>query len=34
VIVDTLDELKVAYPEVDAAKRKELQAARKLLLKK
>jgi PPK2 family polyphosphate:nucleotide phosphotransferase len=34
VIVDTLEELKVAYPEVDAAKRKELQAARKLLLKK
>jgi PPK2 family polyphosphate:nucleotide phosphotransferase len=31
-IVDTLDGLGLAYPEVDARKRKELQAARKLLL--
>jgi hypothetical protein len=27
-IVDTLEELKLAYPEVDAAKRKQLLAAR------
>jgi len=32
-IVETLEELGVAYPEVHAAKRKELQAARKLLEK-
>ena len=30
-IVDTLEDLKLAYPEVNAAKRKELQAARTLL---
>jgi PPK2 family polyphosphate:nucleotide phosphotransferase len=30
-IVDTLDGLDLAYPKVDAQKRKELQAARKLL---
>jgi hypothetical protein len=29
--VDTLDGLKLSYPKVDAQKRKELQAARKLL---
>ena len=27
-IVETLEELDLAYPKVDAAKRKELQAAR------
>jgi PPK2 family polyphosphate:nucleotide phosphotransferase len=31
-IVETLDSLKLSYPKVDAAKRKELAAARKLLL--
>jgi len=31
VIVDTLEDLKLTYPEVDAEKRKALQAARKLL---
>jgi PPK2 family polyphosphate:nucleotide phosphotransferase len=30
-VVDTLDDLDVAYPKVDAQKRKELQAARKIL---
>jgi PPK2 family polyphosphate:nucleotide phosphotransferase len=30
-IVDTLEELKLAYPEVDAAKRKQLEAAREEL---
>jgi PPK2 family polyphosphate:nucleotide phosphotransferase len=34
VIVDTLESLKLAYPKVDAAKRKELEAAKKVLLKK
>jgi PPK2 family polyphosphate:nucleotide phosphotransferase len=33
-IVETLEELDLAYPKVDAAKRKELQAARQVLLKK
>jgi PPK2 family polyphosphate:nucleotide phosphotransferase len=33
-IVETLEDLDLAYPEVDAAKCKELEAARKLLLKK
>ena len=33
-IVDTLEDLDLAYPKVDAAKRKELQAARALLQKK
>jgi len=33
-IVDTLEDLKLAYPKVDAAKRKELQAARAVLEKK
>jgi len=33
-IVETLEELSVAYPKVDAAKRKELEASRKLLAKK
>lgn len=33
-IVQTLEELKLSYPKVDAAKRKELEAARKILLKK
>ncbi len=32
VIVDTLEELDVAYPKVDTAKRKELEAAKKTLL--
>jgi hypothetical protein len=31
VIVETLEDLKVAYPKVDPAKRKELQAARAIL---
>ena len=34
VIVDTLESLDLAYPKVDQAKRKELEAARKTLLKK
>jgi hypothetical protein len=34
VVVDTLEELKLSYPKVDAAKRKELEEAKKLLLKK
>lgn len=34
VIVDTLESLNLAYPKVDAAKRKELEAAKKVLLKK
>ncbi|MGA8761899.1 MAG: polyphosphate kinase 2 family protein [Candidatus Sulfotelmatobacter sp.] len=33
-IVETLEELKLSYPKVDAAKRKELAAARKALEKK
>lgn len=33
VIVDTLESLKLSYPKVDPGKRKELQAAKKLLLK-
>jgi PPK2 family polyphosphate:nucleotide phosphotransferase len=33
-IVDTLEELNLAYPKVDAAKRRELQAARLTLAKK
>jgi len=33
VIVDTLESLKLDYPKVDAAKRKELAAARKSLMK-
>ncbi len=33
VVVDTLESLGLAYPKVDAAKRKELEAAKKLLLK-
>jgi PPK2 family polyphosphate:nucleotide phosphotransferase len=33
-IVETLEELSLAYPTVDAAKREELQAARQTLLKK
>jgi len=31
IILDTLDELKMSYPEVDQARRKELQSIRKLL---
>ncbi|MGC1452638.1 MAG: polyphosphate kinase 2 family protein [Candidatus Sulfotelmatobacter sp.] len=34
VIVDTLECLNLAYPKVDAAKRKELEAAKKVLLSK
>jgi len=34
VIVDTLESLDLAYPKVDEAKRRELAAAKKLLLKK
>jgi PPK2 family polyphosphate:nucleotide phosphotransferase len=33
VIVETLESLKLSYPKVDAAKRKELEEAKKLLLK-
>src|SRR6202051_1158714 len=32
VLVDTLESLKLSYPKVDAAKRKELEAAQKILL--
>lgn len=32
VIINTLESLKVAFPKVDAAKQKELESARKLLL--
>ncbi len=31
-IIDTLESLKLAFPKVDAAKSKELDSARKLLL--
>jgi len=34
VIVDTLESLKLAYPKVEDAKRKELEAAKKLLVDK
>ena len=34
VIVDTLESLNLAYPKVDPAKRKELEAAKKVLLSK
>jgi PPK2 family polyphosphate:nucleotide phosphotransferase len=34
VIVETLEHLELAYPEVDATKRRELEAAKKILLKK
>jgi PPK2 family polyphosphate:nucleotide phosphotransferase len=34
VVVDTLEGLKLSYPKVDATKRKELEAAKKLLLAK
>ena len=34
VIVDTLESLDLAYPKVDEAKRKELEAAKRLLMKK
>jgi len=33
-IVETLEELDLAYPKVDAAKEKEIQAARRILSKK
>jgi PPK2 family polyphosphate:nucleotide phosphotransferase len=33
-IVETLEELDLAYPKVDAAKKKELEAARRTLMKK
>jgi hypothetical protein len=33
VVVDTLESLDLEYPKVDAAKRKELDAAKKGLLK-
>jgi hypothetical protein len=32
-VLDALDELNLAYPKVDAQKKKELEAARKRLLK-
>jgi hypothetical protein len=34
VIAETLEEIGVSFPKVDAAKRKELQAARQTLEKK
>lgn len=34
VIVETLESLKLSYPKVDALKRKELESAKRLLLKK
>jgi PPK2 family polyphosphate:nucleotide phosphotransferase len=34
VIVETLEALKLAYPKVDEAKRKELEAAKKILISK
>jgi PPK2 family polyphosphate:nucleotide phosphotransferase len=34
VLVDTLESLNLSYPKVDAAKRKELEAAKKVLLSK
>jgi polyphosphate kinase 2 (PPK2 family) len=34
VVVDTLESLKLSYPKVDETKRKELAAAKKLLLSK
>jgi polyphosphate kinase 2 (PPK2 family) len=34
VLVDTLESLDLAYPKVDEAKRKELAAARKILISK
>jgi hypothetical protein len=34
VVVDTLESLDLAYPKVDDAKRKELEAAKKILLSK
>jgi PPK2 family polyphosphate:nucleotide phosphotransferase len=34
VVVDTLESLDLAYPKVDEAKRKELEAAKKILLSK
>jgi hypothetical protein len=34
VVVDTLESLRLAYPKVDDAKRKELEAAKKLLISK
>jgi PPK2 family polyphosphate:nucleotide phosphotransferase len=34
IVVETLESLRLSYPTVDAAKRKELEAAKKLLLKK
>jgi hypothetical protein len=34
VIVDALESLDLAYPKVNAAKRRELAAAKKLLLRK
>jgi hypothetical protein len=33
-VIDALDELKLAYPKVDDAKRKELDAARAVLVGK
>ena len=32
IILDTLNELKMSFPEVDNVRRKELQSIRKLLL--
>jgi hypothetical protein len=34
VVVETLESLDLAYPKVDEAKRKELEAAKKILISK
>jgi hypothetical protein len=34
VLIDTLESLSLAYPKVDEAKRKELEAAKKVLIAK
>ena len=34
IILDTLKQLKMSYPEVDTARRKELKSIRKRLLRK
>jgi hypothetical protein len=34
VVVDTLESLELSYPKVDEAKRKELEAAKKILISK
>jgi len=34
VVVETLESLNLAYPKMDEAKRKELEAAKKILIAK